>query len=206
MELTNEDIVLSGLGATSSVREAARRELGASLYRKHFLERVHLLPKHLQEALKNGKAQISDAPYYATGEIKGTRAELIKLSIPEELGITNIDNGKLGKDRYFSLSAIRLYFDALAADGSFVDPYPKALLNGEWEMELNSKKVFEKQPIRKFHDGIFGYNVQKPFGLYVLDNPKLIEPQTPIEFNIALPANQPGFLKVMLEGTTIYSN
>ena len=204
--LTNQEIVLAGLGATSPVKQAARSEIGASLYRKHFLERIHLLPEPLQKALKEGKAQISDAPFYATAEIKGTRAELIKLSIPEELGITNIDNGKLGKDRYFTLSALRLYYDALSITGKFIDPYPATLLNGEWELEIDGRNVLEKQPIRKFHDGIFGYNTQQPFGLYVLDNPKLIEPQTPVEFNVSVPDNLPGFLKIMLEGTTVYSN
>ena len=135
------------------LRKAVKQEIGASTFRKHFLERVHTLPKNIQKALADGKAQISDAPYYATAEIKGTRAELIKLSIPEELGITNIDNGKLGKDRHLTLSGIRLLFDASAKDGQFIDTFPADLLNAEWELELNGKKVFEKQHVRRFIDG-----------------------------------------------------
>ncbi|RMG78166.1 MAG: hypothetical protein D6707_10295 [Bacteroidetes bacterium] len=210
-ELTNEEIVLAGLGdlgrrtGRMNLRKAVRHELGASRFRKQFLERVHKLPKPVQKALIEGKAQISDAPYYATAAIKGTRAELIKLSQPEELGITNIDNGKLGKDKFFTLSAIRLLFDDSEAKGTFTTPYPKQLLNAEWELELNGKKVFEKMPVRKFFDGFYGYNVQKPFGLYVLNNPKIIEPQTPIEFNVTLPDALNGYLKIFLEGTTVYS-
>ena len=158
----------------------------------------------MRNALKNGRAQISDAPYYATAEVKGTRTEMIKLSQPEELGITNIDNGKLGKDRHLTLSGVRLLYDANAMDGEFTDAFPAHLLNGEWELELNGKKVFEKQPIRRFFDGFYGYNANKPFGLYVLNNPKTIKPQTPIEFNINLPDDVPGYLKVFLEGTTVY--
>ena len=60
-------------------------------------------------------------------------------------------------------------------------------------------------PVRKFFDGFYGYNVQKPFGLYVLNNPKIIEPQTPIEFNVTLPDALNGYLKIFLEGTTVYS-
>jgi len=79
-------------------------------------------------------------------------------------------------------------------------------LNGEWEIELNGQKVFEKQPIRRFSDGIYGYDTNKPFGLYILNNPKLISPQTPIEFNVNLPNEVKGYLKVFLEGTSVNSN
>lgn len=202
-ELTNEEIVLAGLGG--NFRKAVNNEIGASKFRKHFLERVHKLPRNVQKSLQSGKAQISDAPYYATADIKGTRSEMIKLSVPEQIGITNIDNGKLGKDRHLTLSAIRLLFDAKDINGKFVDQFPADLLNGEWELELNGRKVFEKMPIRKFFDGFYGYNTNKPFGLYVLNNPKAIDPQTPIEFNVNLPNAVQGYLKVFLEGTTVYS-
>ncbi|MBL4594700.1 MAG: hypothetical protein JKX68_12930 [Flavobacteriales bacterium] len=206
-DLTNEEIILAGLGhrrGSAGLKRAVRNEIGASRFRRQFLDRVHLLPKSIQRALINKKAQISDAPYYATAPIKGTRAELIKLSVPEEIGITNIDNGKLGKDRHLTLSGIRVLFDATANDGAFIDQFPTDLLNAEWELELNGRKVFEKMPFRKFFDGFYGYNINKPFGLYLLNNPKVINPQTPIEFNINLPKQVNGFLKVFLEGTTVY--
>ena len=209
-ELTNEEIVLAGLEGLDgrrrfgNMKRAVRNEMGASRFRKQFLERVSQLPKQIQSSLAKGKAQISDAPFYATGQIKGTRAELIKLSQSEELGITNLDNGKLNKDRHLTLSGIRLLYDANDVNGKFIDTFPADLLNAEWELELNGKKVFEKQPMRRFFDGFYGYNTNKPFGLYVLNNPKTIEPQTPIEFNVNLPKEVGGFLKVFLEGTTVY--
>jgi len=211
-ELTNEEIILAGLGDLEGhgrkrklgARNIGKREIGASRFRRQFLERVYKLPKPVQKALVRGQAQVSDAPWYSTAPINGTRAELIRTSVSEQIGITNIDNGKLGKDRHLTLSAIRLLYDAVAIDGAFIDQYPADLLNGEWELELNGKKVFPKQPIRKFFDGFFGYNINKPFGLYVLINTKNVEPQTPIEFNVDLPNAVPGFLKVFLEGTTIF--
>jgi hypothetical protein len=206
-ELTNEEIILAGLGAAKGsvgLKSAVKQEIGASRLRKHFLERVHMLPKNIQRALAAHKAQISDAPYYATAPIKGTRAELIKLSVSEEIGITNIDNGKLGKDRHLTLSGIRVLYDDTAIDGAFISNIPVDLLNAEWELELNGRKVFEKMPFRKFFDGFYGYNTTKPFGLYMLNNPKVIYPQTPVEFNVNLPKQVTGFLKVFLEGTTVY--
>jgi hypothetical protein len=207
-DLTNEEIVLAGLGSLEgkrgSLRNAVKGEIGASKYRKHFLERVHKFPRNIQKALMNGRAQISDAPYYATGEIQGSRCEIIKPSQPEQIGITNIDNGKLGKDRFLVLSAIKVLWDSEAIDGRFTTSGDAHFLNGEWELEINGKKVFEKMPMRKFHDAFFGYKTDVPYGTYVLDNPKIIDPQTPIEFNITFPGQVQGFLKVFFEGTTIY--
>lgn len=204
-QFTSSDIILAGLGgAGTGVGTSMNKEMGASIIRMQFLERVHMLPEHIQQALLNGKAQISDSPYYSTATIQGTRAELIKLSTSEQLGVTNIDNGKLNKDRFLVLSGFRLLYDASSIDGKFIDNFPPELLNGEWEVELNGKKVFEKQPIRKFFDGFFGYDVQLPFGTRLVDNPKIIEPQTPIEFNVSLPAALTGFLKVEIIGTCVY--
>jgi hypothetical protein len=207
-DLTNEEIVLAGLGGLEgkrgNLRNSVRKEIGASKFRKHFLERVHKLPRHLQKALMNGRAQISDAPYYATAEIQGSRCEIIKPSQPEQIGITNIDNGKLGKDRYLVLSGIRLLWDETNINGNYTSSYAPNLVNGEWEVEINGKKVFEKMPMRKFHDAWFGYKTNIAFGTYILDNPKIIDPQTPIEINVTFPGQVNGFLKVFLEGTTIY--
>jgi len=207
-DLTNEEIVLAGLGSLEgkrgSLRNAVRGEIGASPFRKHFLERVHKLPRNIQKALINGRAQISDAPYYATAEIQGNRCEMIKPSQPEQLGITNIDNGKLGKDRYLVLSGIRLLWDGNDINGNYSSSGMADLVNGEWELEINGKKVFEKMPMRKFQDAWIGYNSSLPYGTYLLNNPKIIDPQTPIEFNISFPNAVPGFLKVFFEGTTVY--
>jgi len=51
---------------------------------------------------------------------------------------------------------------------------------------------------------VIGYNSSLPYGTYLLNNPKIIDPQTPIEFNISFPNAVPGFLKVFFEGTTVY--
>ncbi|MCB0396829.1 MAG: hypothetical protein KDD36_09260 [Flavobacteriales bacterium] len=209
-EMTSDELVLAGFGSLGrgkpamAAKGAASNEIGADRFRRQMLERLNMLPRNVQKALQTRKAQISDAPYYATAPIAGTRAELIKLSQSEQIGVTNIDNGKLNKDRYLVLSGLRLLFDATAIDGAFTDVFPADLMNGEWEVELNGRKVFEKMPIRRFHDGFVGYNVDKPFGLYVLSNPKTVEPQTPIEFNVDLPNAVAGFLKIELIGTTVY--
>lgn len=208
-DLTNEELILAGLGEVNGRRHKARGvgrgEMGASRFRKHFLERIHKLPRNIQKALMSGRAQISDAPYYATAEITGNRCEVIKTSQPEQIGVTNIDNGKLGKDRFLVLSGIRVLWDASNVNGAYANTGNPDFMNGEWELEINGKKAFEKQPVRKFHDSWIGYKTQLPYGMYVLNNPKIIEPQTPIEFNMSFPNAVPGFVKVFFEGTTVYS-
>ncbi len=207
-ELTNEEIVIAGLGQVGArgqqLRKAVRGEIGASRFRKQFLERVHKLPRNIQKALMSGRAQISDAPYYSTAEIQGNRCEMIKPSQSEQIGLNNIDGGKLGKDRYLVLSAIRLLWDQADINGTYTHSGMPDFLNGEWDMEINGKKVFEKMPMRKFHDSMYGYRTQQQFGTYVLNNPKIIEPQTPLEFNVTFPNQVPGFLKVFFEGTVVY--
>jgi len=212
-ELTNEEIVIAGLDGrgrggnrSRTGRRIGRNEIGASRFRKQFLERAHKLPKDVQSSLVSGGSQISDAPWYSTAAIQGTRSELIKTSVSEEIGITNIDNGKLGKGEHLTLSGLILLYDANSIKGKFTDPFPADLLNGEWELEFKGKKAMRKMPIRKFFDGFYGYNTTKPFGLYVLNNPKSVEPQTSIEFNVDLPQQVKGFLKIFLLGTTVYSN
>lgn len=203
--LTNDEIVLAGLGATSrtSSNRGFKMDIGASTYRKQFIERVNQLPKTIQNDLKTEKAMVQDSPFYATAQIHGTRTELIKLSTPEQLGITNIDNGKLGKDQYLTVSGIKLQYDRSSINGSFTDQFPIELINGEWELVLNRKKVFSHQQIRSFDDGYFGYDTNKAKGLYLLNHPKLIHPQTPIEFNINTAGEVQGFVRVSFEGTVV---
>ena len=101
-DLTNEEVILAGLGGRGrrSKKKSFGSETGASKNRRQFLDRAHKLPISVQDNLLKGNAQISDSPYYATTEIRSTRAELITISQSEELGITNIDNGKLSKGRH----------------------------------------------------------------------------------------------------------
>ncbi len=206
-ELTDlEYDVLNGLdGINGSPKiKSPQLEMGASDIRRHFLERMSKLPSSIQQALREGTAHTSSSPYYSTAEMKGTSSELIRTSVPEEIGITNIDNGKLGKDRHLTLSGIQLLFDANSINGEFINPFPADLLNGEWELELKGKKIFVKEPIRKFTTGVMGYQTDIPFGYYKLDHPKQVEPMTSIEFNVKTANPVKGFLKVLLHGTVVH--
>lgn len=187
-------------------RNIGRRETGSSRFRRQALERVSKMNKGVQKALVSGKAQISDMVYYSCAEISGKHCELISEATSKKLGLTNIDNGKLGKDKEFVLSAIKIAYDAKAIDGAYADSIPSEAYNGEWELELNGKKVFDDMPVSVFADGTIGYQVHLPYGFYALNNPKHIRPQTTIEFNIKTPKDLDGFFKVFLIGTTVKPN
>jgi len=189
-----------------SYRSIGRRESGASRFRRQALERVSKMGRTVQKALVTGKAQISDMVYYSCAEVSGKHCELISEAVSKKLGLTNIDNGKLGKDKEFVLSAVKIAYDRNTIDGKYADPIPSEAYNGEWELELNGKKVFDDMPVSVFADGTIGYNVNKPYGFYALNNPKHIKPQTTIEFNIKTPQDISGYFKVFLIGTTVKPN
>lgn len=234
-ELTDEEIILAGLygddfptefddseddelGASRkpfrrqprknkrTIRNIGKQETGASKYRRQAIERIGKMNKGVQEALATGNAQISDMVYYSCAEITGKHCELISEAVSKKLGLTNIDNGKLGKDKEFILSAIKIAYDANAIDGGYKDTIPSEAYNGEWELELNGKKVFDDMPVSVFADGIIGYSILKPYGYYELNNPKHVKPQTTIEFNIKTPLDLKGFFKLYLIGTTVKPN
>jgi|GEM_PF-3153698 len=227
-ELTQEELVLAGLdneydndlnGGNSQsasrwgvkptltpAKNVGRREMGASLFRKQALERVSKMSKNVQEKLLKGDAQISDMQYYSCAAITGKNCDLIDESINRTLGKTNLDGGKIDKDKEFVLSALKFSYDALAIDGAFADEIPFGVYNGEWELQLDGKKVIDYMPMNVFADGVVGYNVNKPYGYYALNNPKLIKSQTTIELEVRMPATVTGFLKVMLIGTSVKPN
>ena len=179
------------------------KNTAASLFRKQALERIPKMSENVQKKLVTGNAQISDMVYYACAEISGRGADLIDESVNRKLGLTNLDGGKIDKDKEFVLSALKFAYDANAIDGEYDDAIPAEVYNGEWELQLNGKKVFDNMPMAVFADGISGYNTNKPYGYYVLNNPKHIKPQTTIELEVKTPDTVAGFLKVYLIGTSV---
>ncbi len=209
-----DDLVLDGdLGRWGSRRYRRPKRIirtsrigkntAASLFRRQALERIPKMAESVQKKLITGNAQISDMQYYSCAEISGKGADLIDESVNRKLGLTNLDGGKIDKDKEFILSALKFAYDANKIDGAYKDAIPPEVYNGEWELQLDGKKVFDNMPMSIFADGISGYNVNKPYGYYVLNNPKHIKPQTTIELEVKTPANVNGFLKVYLIGTSV---
>ncbi len=214
-EENEKDLVLDGdLGRWGRRRYSPKRyrrvrvasigkNTAASLFRKQALERVSKMSPDVQKKLIKGQAQISDMVYYACGELAGRSVDLVDESVNRTLGVTNLDGGKIDKDKEFVLSAVKFAWDDNSLKGAYADPIPAEVINGEFELQLNGKKVIDNMPMAIFTDGVNGYNVNKPYAYYVLNNPKHIKPQTTIELEVKTAYNVNGFLKVYLIGTSV---
>ncbi len=180
------------------------RHTSASRFRRQALERINKMSKTVQQKLMTGTAQMSDMVYYSCAEVSGGSCDLIDEAVNRKRGVTNLDAGKIDKDKEFVLSALQLVYDSGSQDGAYADPIPASIINGEWELQLEGKKVFDNMPVSVFTNGVNGYDVNKPYGLYILNNPKHIKPQTTIEFEVKdANGTAKGFLKVYLIGTSV---
>jgi len=207
-ELTNQEIVLAGLDAVNAKQNVKVGEIGATQFRKQLLERLTSLPKELQDALKNGTAQISDKQYYAMSLVTGTGCKVIKTKQPKDIGLANFADGKI--DNWFLCSAIRVLFaetvatEADAKAARFQDHLPAAIANGTFTLKNNTKELITDMPVEVCSNAVSGYETNKGWGEYRLNNPKMIMPLKDNEFNFDFAGNvAAGALKIILIGTEV---
>ena len=208
-ELTNEEIILSGLGAGIDIASKSKpgqfSKLGASLFRKQMIERIPNLPAAMQKMLKEDRAQISDKEYFVIRELGGTSTDVIKKNEKSEAGLRNIDDAELGENQYFLLSAISLQYRS-GASGRFDELFPDFLANAVFTFKIATREIMSKNPVDMFQSPVFGYNTNRDFGVIVLNNPKFIVPKKTIAFDIEdAPAGMSGFVKLKLIGTEVKS-
>lgn len=197
--LTNPDVSFAGLGAVAQMRtlkaimdqpveankNAGIRMLvnkiqsdkatgGVKTSRDNFKERMGLLPENIQTALIEKRAQLSDAILYwnkVCGAV--STKDLIASADTKAAGVTNVDQSKLPSGQWFLLNEIWLLSGVNAtlsttAFGAIAD----AIANGELEIKVDGKPIMNPISCQAFKRG----SAEK-VGRYVLDNPKLIEPQ-----------------------------
>lgn len=209
-ELTQNELMIAGLGSLGAANKFAASEVGATPTRLAALNRIPALPKAVQEALKNGDAQLAELNVYDTVPFKGHIADFFESSIKEEVGITNLDGGKFNQGEYAIITGIQIFYDADAGNTGLpkglnfnTSVFPAALLNGNFKMIIDKNEAIPEQSVRVFHNGVAGYDTDKAFGLYILDNPKIIEPLKSFKLGIEAADDVPGFLKVMLRGVRV---
>jgi len=210
-EMTNEEVILSGLngnieaGAINRKNAAQFSKLGANLFRKQMIERIPNLPVMMQKLLKEDRAQISDKEYFVIRQLNGTSTDIIKKNEKSEAGLRNIDDGELSENQYFLLSAISLQYRS-GNTGRFDELFPDFLANAVFTFKIATREIMSKNPVDMFQSPVYGYNINKDFGLVVLNNPKLIVPKKTIAFNIVdAPATMSGQVKLKLIGTEVKS-
>ena len=210
-ELTPEEVILSGLNGNIEGDLQGRRKrasfskLGAGKFRRQMIERIPNLPKTMQKHLKEDRAQISDKEFFVIRELSGTSTDLIKKNEKSEDGLRNIDDAELGENQFFLLSAISIQYRS-SDSGRFDELFPDFLANSVFTFKLGTREIMSKNPMDMFQNPVFGYNVQKDFGLLVLNNPKLIVPKKTLSFDIEDAfEGMSGWVKLKLIGTEVKS-
>jgi len=178
----------------------------SSRSRAEFEKRIHLLPSEIQKGLGNQSLQAVDTALYVVKDI--ATSKVVKLFRDDDnkiVGTSNISSGKLEKGNFFLLYGIQILSgipdeDKTAGEIDF-NVLPAYLRNGEFEFKANGTVLIPLTSNEVFFTD--GKNITK--GLYVLDNPKVIKDQQPIELNMEWPVNAATgtHMKALLWGTSV---
>lgn len=203
--------------------------------RDELQKRIHQLSSDVQRKLVSGHAQSVDTHLAVVKSISGANSvEMLKDSDTKETGVCMINGGKLEKGEPFMLTGIMLMEgvgsgtteNASTISAVNFGQLSSAVRNGQFEFLANGKTLipdmsnevfvnaFEKNVVEDgtapAPDYAYGYSIagKGRFGLYRLDNPKMIETQTSMEMNIkwGVAATTNAFLKLVLIGSRVYKH
>ncbi len=169
------------------------------------------------EGIKEGRLQLSDSAYYSI-KYAGDRAtiHLFETQDAKEIGVTNVTQSKLPKDRLFLCNRIMLLAEEFEGDIPNSDTAWKQLIkstnfdsiksvaglqNGVWTFVANKKIIVDERPMQEF---VTDNNMQVNLGTYYLENPRFIRDDEEFEFTIELGDDAPDktLVKVVLAGTS----
>ena len=169
------------------------------------------------EGIKEGRLQLSDSAYYSI-KYAGDRAtiHLFETQDAKEIGVTNVTQSKLPKDRLFLCNRIMLLAEEFEGDIPNSDTAWKQLIkstnfdsiksvaglqNGVWTFVANKKIIVDERPMQEF---VTDNNMQINLGTYYLENPRFIRDDEEFEFTIELGDDAPDktLVKVVLAGTS----
>ena len=179
---------------------------GSTNSRAEFEKRLHWLPKDIQQGLASKTLQAVDAAYYVTKKISQVKTiKMLKDDDNKVVGVSNISSAKLEKGNIMLLAGIILLAGVAApnAEGFTVnyDLLPDYIRDGEFEFKANGTTLIPVTSCEVFNT--VNMNVRK--GLFMLDNPKVILDQQPMELNVEWGINSVEnlFMKVILVGTSV---
>lgn len=192
----------------------AVNEISKDNSRGILMSRLDLLSPQVKDGVVKRSKQIIQPFYYSTKEIQGvTTVKIFEDADTAAVGLRNVNNGKLGKEKPMVLHGIQvLVSDDVAtiqvANFGLITNAP-AMLNGEFEVRIDGKIIVEKTPAHVF-DTTGRTDILK--GAFYFDNPKVIEDEKPIEVNFFTAANaavpagsNKRWMKVVLLGSGVYS-
>ena len=174
--------------------------------RAEFEKRLNLLPGDIQQGLANQTLQAVDTAYYVVRYIAGSKVfKMLKDDDNKVVGTSNISSAKLEKGNHFLLHGIQLLGGTAEANETMGSVnfvmIPDYVRNGNFEFKANGTVLIPNTSCEVFNtEGKDSFQ-----GLLILDNPKMIRDQQPIELNIEWADNAPAntCLKVILRGTAV---
>lgn len=163
------------------------------------------LPKEIREGLLKKRLQLVDQRFYVVKEITSKSSiDVIVGTDQKAVGLANIANGKLEKDNWFILTAIKIGYAISATKESAEFGLPTAFIkNGEFELEAGNKKLLPAIDAEVFNTTT---RSDIEIGVFELQNPKLIEPQVEIKMPFKFAASAGAsvcWLKITFIGTSI---
>ena len=169
------------------------------------------------EGIKEGRLQLADSSYYAIkyGGDKAT-IHMFETQDAKEIGVTNVTQSKLPKDRLFLCNRITLLAKVFEGEIPQSDTAWKQLIkstnfdsiktvaglqNGVWTFMANKKIIVDERPMQEF---VTDNNMQINLGTYYLENPRFVRDDEEFEFMIELGDDAPDktLVKVLLSGTS----
>lgn len=202
---------LNPVARTKAMSKITKRHIPSQGSRAEFEKFFIELPKHIKEQLLQGKLRLADHLIYSIKPINGAKTiKMFESQDVKEVGMRNISNAKLPKNMALLVSGVYLLqgvATSTAVDDLKVATFSSietvgAVANGEFKLKANKKQLVSDTSNRKFITT--GFDVV-PKGFYKLSNPRLIQDDVDIEFEIELGTisgvNANAVLYVGLEGT-----
>jgi uncharacterized protein YbaA (DUF1428 family) len=170
---------------------------GKTNSREDFQRRFKQLPTGTRKSLLNRQKQLVDTALYVVKEVSNNR--IVKMLQD------NVSGGKLEKGNFFTLKGIQLLYGVAGEgeDSAHVNfgVIPDFIRNGEFEFVANGSILIPSMSMEVFNTKDMSHRM----GYFELVNPKMIETQQPMDFEIEWGVNAPAksYVKAILHGTSV---
>ncbi len=186
---------LNPVARAKAIQKITKSPVSSQGSRAEFEKFFSELPQHIKDGLLNGKLRLADHTIYTIKPVNGSKTiKMFESQDVKEVGLRNISNAKLPKNMAMLVSGIILLsavpasagvptkdevmsaaYGAIEAQG--------ALHSGEFTFKANKKHLLSDTSLNKFKTDGFSH-VRK--GYYKLANPRLIQDDVDIDFDIEL--------------------
>ncbi len=174
--------------------------------RDDFQRRFKQLPTPTRKALLSKQKQLVDTAIYVVKDISANKiVKMLQDDDNKVIAKSNISGGKLEKGNFFTLKGIQLLYGVAGDLEDYKDVnfgiIPDYMRNGEFEFVANGSILIPSMSLEVFNTN----GMNKRSGYFELVNPKMIETQQPMDFEIEWGANAPAkaYVKAVLYGTSV---